>query len=127
MERTTIPSLELKILQVLWNKKNKGSVQDIIDSWPETPVPGYTTILKKLQIMEGKGLVIHEKIGRAYIYIASIMKEEVSKSKIDNMLSTLFLGNKLDMIGAFFTDTAITKTELSRIKEMVNKWEVNDD
>lgn len=127
MERTTIPSLELKILQLLWNKKNRGSVQDLIDSWEGIPVPGYTTILKKLQIMEGKGLVSHEKKGRAYIYIANIRKEEVSKNKIDNMLSTLFMGNKLDMIGAFFTDTTITKAELSRIKEMVNKWEVNDD
>ena len=39
----------------------------------------------------------------------------------------LFLGNKLDMVGAFFADTGMTKEELSQIKKMINKWEVKDD
>ncbi len=127
MENPKIPELELKILQVLWHNNNRGSVQDIIDTWIGASIPGYTTVLKKLQIMEGKGLVTHEKKGRAYIYITCISKNEVSKSKIHNMLSTLFLGSKMDMVGAFFADTKMTKEELSQIKEMINMWEVKND
>ncbi len=127
MEKPTIPDLELKILQVLWKNNNKGSVQDIIDSWPYPPAPGYTTILKKLQIMEGKNIVSHEKAGRSFNYIPLISKEEVSKSKINSMLSTLFQGNRLDMVGAFFADTKLTKRELIQIKEMVDKQEAGND
>ncbi len=127
MDKPTIPDLELKILQVLWKNNNKSSVQDIVDSWPSPPAPGYTTILKKLQIMEGKNIVTHEKAGRAFNYIPLISKEEVSKNKINSMLSTLFQGNRLDMVGAFFADTKLTKKELLQIKEMVDKQEAGND
>lgn len=121
-----IPELELMILQVLWSNNNKASVQKIIDSWNEKPEPGYTTILKKLQVMEEKNLVRHEKAGRAFNYLPLVSKEEVSKNKIGNMLTTMFQGNKLDMVGAFFADAELTTEELDKIKEMISKQESED-
>ena len=121
-----IPDLELKILQALWKNSNKASVQQIIDIWNESPVPGYTTILKKLQIMEEKKLVGHEKAGRAFNYLPLVSKDEVSQNKIGNMLTTMFQGNKLDMVGAFFADAELTTEELDKIKEMISKQESED-
>ena len=123
MLKKRVAELELKILNRLWNLNNRGTVQEVIDSWADPEKPGYTTILKKLQIMEGKGLIKHEKQGRAYIYIPLISKKDVSKNRIEDILKGVFSGNKLDFAHAFFKDTNLTKDELIEIKKMLNEKE----
>ncbi len=66
MGKKKVAELELKILGYLWEMDNIASVQEIIDRWKEKEKPGYTTILKKLQVMEKKELVRHEKFGKAF-------------------------------------------------------------
>ena len=125
--KVKIPELELKILQVLWKLGDSSSVQEVIDDWAPKPAPGYTTVLKKLQIMEKKGLVVHEKAGRAFKYHPTLTRDEVSHSRIEDMLSTLFQGNRLDMVGAFFSGTDLSADELSEIRKMLDQREQSDD
>ncbi|WP_187759828.1 BlaI/MecI/CopY family transcriptional regulator [Thiospirochaeta perfilievii] len=121
MKKINVPELELKILNVLWRKNEPLKVQGIIDNWLDDKEPGYTTILKKLQIMEEKNLVNHHKNGRSYSYFPTINKDEVSHSKFKKLLGDLFSGNKLEMAAAFVKDTDLTKDELSTLIEMLQK------
>lgn len=123
MRKINVPELELKILSRLWDLGRPGSVQEIIDSWDGEPLPGYTTILKKLQVMEKKELVDHEKNGRSYNYFPLIKKSEVSQSKFNNLLDELFGGDKLEMAAAFIKDTGLSLDELD---ELAKKLEDKD-
>ncbi|MCK4542096.1 MAG: BlaI/MecI/CopY family transcriptional regulator [Spirochaetales bacterium] len=123
MMKKRVADLELKILNRLWEMDNSGTVQDVIDSWMEDEKPGYTTILKKLQIMEGKGLIRHEKQGKAYSYIPLISKKDVSRNRIENLLTGVFSGNKLDFAHAFFEDAGLSKDELAEIRKMLDRFE----
>lgn len=118
-----IPELELKILQRLWDHRNSASVQEVLDSWDEQDTPGYTTILKKLQVMEEKGLVKHKKAGRAYLYIARLSRNEVYRDRIDRIVRGFFGGNKVEFVNAFFNERDLSLDEIRQVKEIIEKKE----
>ncbi|NNF15594.1 MAG: BlaI/MecI/CopY family transcriptional regulator [Gammaproteobacteria bacterium] len=58
---------ELVILNVLW-KHGHLTVRSVHERMPRTKSCGYTTVLKLLQIMHGKGLVRRDTSKRAHVY-----------------------------------------------------------
>lgn len=62
---TNFTERELDIMSVLW-KEGSGTVAEVKDELDDGA--GYTTVLKMLQILEGKGMVRHKREGRAYRY-----------------------------------------------------------
>ena len=60
---------ELAILGVLW-ERGPSTVRDVHDELNRHTPTGYTTVLKLLQIMTEKGLVVRDETQRAHIYEA---------------------------------------------------------
>lgn len=126
MLKVNVPELELKILKIMWDLNTPSTVQVVIDNWTGEPKPGYTTILKKLQVMEKKKFVDHKKKGRAYSYFPVLKKEDVTKTKFKTLLSDLFGGNKLEMAAAFVKDTNLTKDDIQGLLDQLNKEDNNE-
>jgi len=129
MQKKKASELELKILGHIWNLSNQATVQEIIENWDDLDKPGYTTILKKLQIMEKKGFVRHEKYGKAYKYIPIISKHEISHSRLEELLHNVYSNNRIDFAHAFFDDTNLSKKDLQEIRKMIDlkEQEKNND
>ena len=126
MKKINVPELELKILKIMWDLKVPSSVQEIINRWIGDSIPGYTTVLKKLQVMEGKRFVDHKKNGRSYNYFTLIEKSDVSQTKFNSLLSDLFGGDKLEMATAFVKDTGLTKGEIDSLMAILEKGKGDD-
>ncbi|HEX9406684.1 MAG TPA: BlaI/MecI/CopY family transcriptional regulator, partial [Thermoanaerobaculia bacterium] len=58
---------ELAILGVLW-ERGPSTVREVHDELNRHAATGYTTVLKLLQIMTEKGLVVRDETQRAHIY-----------------------------------------------------------
>lgn len=123
MAKKKVTELELKILGHLWSLNNQATVQEIIEKWDSSETPGYTTILKKLQIMEKKELVRHEKFGKAYKYIPVISKNEVSHSRLEELLQNVFSNNRIDFAHAFLDDKNLSIEDLQEIRKLIDKKE----
>jgi len=61
---------ELEILTVLWSR-GPCTVRDVHQVIAGRKPTQYTTVLKLLQIMAGKGLVRRDETDRAHVYAAS--------------------------------------------------------
>jgi BlaI family transcriptional regulator, penicillinase repressor len=114
-----IPQLELKILNLLWNLNKPVSVQDVIDVWDSEPEPGYTTVLKKLQIMEKKELVAHEKSGKMYLYYPAVEQGKVRKNKLSSFLSDVFQNDPVGLFSTLVDSSEISEAELIEIKKII--------
>jgi BlaI family penicillinase repressor len=123
VKKQNIPEMELKILGILWQGQKPMLVQEVLDQWRETPPPGYTTILKKLQVMEEKGLVGYEKQGRSHAYFPQVSQKEVSQEKIHGLMDHIFGGDPLAMAAAFLGDQKISKDELGEIRKLIDQME----
>ena len=122
MNPISVPELELRILGVLWDAHETLSVQEVLDRWPRDS-PGYTTILKKLQVMEQKGLVSHHRSGKSYLYAPEVSRAEVTRWKLGDLLSQLFRGDKMRMMHAFLKESDLTKEEIEEMRRLIDETE----
>lgn len=106
MERLT-PGEE-KIMFRLW-KLEKASVKEIVDLF-EDPKPAYNTISTIVRILERKKFIKHKAIGRGYVYVPRISRDEYREYVADYLLKNFFDGNRNEII-SFYT----SKVELSDI------------
>lgn len=113
---------ELEILQVIWEKV-ACSVKEIHEAMGGNQRNGYTTILKILQIMFEKGLVIRKKSGKQHIYEAAISKENTKQQLVDKMIETVFEGSASQLVMSALGNTKSSKAELKAIRNYLDKLE----
>lgn len=114
---------ELAILHVLW-LKGPCTVRDIFETLYPTDDASYTTALKLLQIMHGKGLVERDESARAHVYKASISREHTEKRFVSDVLSRVFNGRSSQLVlQALGSSPPASAEELAEIRALLDEIE----
>lgn len=110
---------EEEVMQILWSI-GSGFVNDIIARMKE-PKPKYTTVATFIKILENKGFVRHEAVGKSYLYFPLVAKEEYAGNVMQSMLSNYFDGSLSQMVSFFSQKENISVKEMDEILEIVEK------
>lgn len=114
---------ELNILRVLW-QRGPSTVREVQESLNETKPAGYTTVLKMLQIMTEKGLVLREEKQRAHVYEASLAQHLTQRQLVGDLLNRVFDGSASNLVmHALATKKGASREELSQIREILDEFE----
>jgi len=111
---------ELEILQVIW-EKGPSSVREINDELNKTRETGYTTTLKLLQIMTGKGLVTRTKDGRNHIYSAAVEQNAAQQQMLDKLLMGVFGGSAKRLVMEALGNHNTSQEELEEIRKYIDE------
>lgn len=123
MEVTPKPTeAELEILAVLWSR-GPSTVRDVHEAVAGRKATQYTTVLKLLQIMAGKGLVRRDEKQRAHVYEAAKPREWTQRQLAGDLLHRAFNGSARSlMLGALSAQKA-TKQELAELRKLLDDYE----
>lgn len=113
---------ELSILKVLW-RKGPSTVRDVQQALSVERRTGYTTALKLLQIMTGKGLVYRDETNRAHVYQPSSSEEETQQQIVGDLLDRVFGGSAMKLVLHSLTSQQATPQDIQQIREMLTKLE----
>ncbi|MDA3929445.1 MAG: BlaI/MecI/CopY family transcriptional regulator [Prolixibacteraceae bacterium] len=113
---------ELEILNVLWVKQPL-TVKQIHAQLAEMKEVGYTTTLKIMQNMYGKGLLNREPNGKSHLYTAVFKKEETRGKLLDRFLDSTFSGSASSLVMQLLGNKKTSKSELDEIKRIIDKME----
>lgn len=114
---------ELAILNVLW-QHGSATVRDVYESLYRDEGGGYTTALKLLQLMHGKGLVERDDSQRAHIYRAVISKDAAQRRLLSELVQRVFDGRPTDLVlRALGSGEAPSRDELRQIRELLTRLE----
>lgn len=113
---------ELDILRVLW-EHGPGTVRRIHEHMPDKPVRGYTTVLKLLQIMSDKGLVVRDEKQRAHIYKAAVTAEQVQGKMLKHILDKAFGNSSYKLVMQALETRPASSQELAEIRRLLDKIE----
>ncbi len=108
---------ELDIMSVLW-RLGSGTVAEVRDAMEGDP--GYTTVLKILQILEEKGAVRHETEGRAYRYIPVVDADDAGGPALRKILDKIFQGSAETMLARFVSAARLSPAELARMRRLLD-------
>lgn len=116
---------ELEILLILWPLK-KASVRQIHDELSKTKDTGYTTTLKMLQIMHGKGLVKRDEQKRSHIYSPAVTEKDTQQSLLQGFLSATFGGSAKNLVMQALGQGKPSKEEIDEIRAFLDQLENED-
>jgi|SRR6056297_1436463 len=112
---------EEEVMQILWQLE-KCNVAAVIDELP-VPKPAYNTISTIIRILEDKGFVSHEKMGRGYLYFPLVQKSDYSNQSINKLVDGYFQGSFKSMVSFFMKKNDMSLTELESILKEIDKKE----
>jgi len=113
---------ELAILRVLW-EGGPRSVRDIQRVLNESRPTGYTTVLKLIQIMTGKGLVERDESQRPQIYRARYSEEQTQRQLLRDLLDRAFGGSVKELVLQALATKRSTPQELEAIEKLLDRFE----
>ena len=124
MERgTSIPrptEAELELLQILWQKE-PATVREIHDALNEDKASGYTTVLKLLQIMTTKGLVVRDEAARAHVYRAAFSQDAMQSRLLADLSNRLFAGSAAQLALHALSMESASDDELAEIRALLER------
>ncbi len=113
---------ELAILRVLW-ERGPSTVRDVHEALSGTQATGYTTVLKLMQIMTDKGLVVRDESQRAHIYQASQSEQKTQRQIVADLVQRAFGGSSAKLVMQALSGRKTTRAELNEIRELLDTLE----
>jgi BlaI family transcriptional regulator, penicillinase repressor len=113
---------ELAILRVLW-EAGPGTVRDILGVFNQSKPTGYTTVLKLLQIMTEKGLVLRDETCRPQIYRARYSQEHTQRQLVGDLLHRAFGGSVKTLVLQALSSKKSSPEELAAMEKLLDRFE----
>ena len=110
---------EEQIIQILW-QLDKASVKEVLARLPE-PKPAITTVSTIIRILENKGFVGHEQVGRGFVYFPIVKKEDYTKFSMRKIINNYFDGSFKNLVSFFAKNKEIDVQELEDILKELKK------
>ena len=107
---------ELAILTVLWSR-GPSTVRQIAEEMGRGG--GYTTILKLLQIMTEKGLVVRDEAARTHIYEAASTQDQTQRQLVTDLLERAFDGSAAKLVLQALAASKTSPEDLAEIKKLL--------
>lgn len=111
---------ELQILAVLWDR-GPSTVREVQERLGREA--GYTTVLKFMQLMTEKGLVLRQKKGKLHVYRPAAPKERMQKHLVGDLLERAFGGSLAKLMVAALSSERASAQELDEIRKLIDQVE----
>jgi predicted transcriptional regulator len=109
---------ELAILRVLW-ARGPSTVRQVADDLDREP--GYTTVLKLLQIMTEKGLVVRDESARTHVYQAAYTQDQTQRQLVADLVDRAFGGSPAKLVMQALASKRASPAELEEIRKLLGR------
>ncbi len=111
---------ELRLLNVLWHH-GPSTVREV---WTHLGSDvGYTTVLKLLQIMREKGLVLRDEQATSHVYAAALSETETQTDLVGGFIDRVFGGSASRLVLHALGSKSVSPKELKAIRELLDQAE----
>jgi predicted transcriptional regulator len=89
LETIILTRQELQIMKVVW-QRGSATVRDVCEAMSEKKTIAYTTVLTLMGILEDKGVLLHSRSGRAYVYRPLLSRRQATRNQVQDLLKRFF-------------------------------------
>ena len=111
---------ELDILNVLW-RLGPSTVRQAHEELSAIKPWQYSTTLKLMQIMAGKGLLMRDDSERSHVYRPTVEREETQKQLVSRLIDRAFGGSVRSLLVGALDAKRASKKELSELQQMIEE------
>ena len=107
-------SLELRVLEVLWQIGADASVRDVHAKFPNA---AYTTVMTTMDRLHRKGVLDREKFGRAFVYRPRFTREALETAAAERALGALLHGQSAGPVLSYLVE-AVSREDARLLDEL---------
>jgi len=113
---------ELAIMRVLWDR-GPSTVREVLETINQkrTEPLGYTTVLRFLQIMNEKGLVVRTGNERGHVYKPRVPADRTKKQLVRDLMDRVFGGSAHALVLQALGAGKVSKDELREIRTLLDQ------
>jgi BlaI family penicillinase repressor len=104
---------EEQVMQILW-RRGPSAVKDVLADLP-APAPALTTVSTIVRILEQKGFVGYEPVGRGYRYHALVAQDDYRRFSLRKLLRGYFGGSFTQLVSFFAQDENLDTAQLDAL------------
>jgi predicted transcriptional regulator len=113
---------ELEILQILW-EDGPSTVRHVHQAISGRRNTGYTTVLKLMQIMVEKDLVVRDESNRSHVYTARDRQEHTQRQLLTDLIGRAFGGSTNGLVMQALRAKEISPDEIQQIRSLLDDLE----
>jgi predicted transcriptional regulator len=112
---------ELAILRVLW-REGPSTVRQVFDGLADPP-GSYTTVLKLMQIMTDKRLLVRDTSTRSHVYRPAAAEEQTQRQLVVDLLERAFGGSARKLVLQALAGGRVPPKKLAQIRRLLDEIE----
>lgn len=111
---------ELAILRVLW-RLGEGTVRHVHEALQPERQLGYTTVLKTMQIMAEKGLLLRDERAKSHVYRPAEAAQETRQGMVRDLVDKAFEGSALKLLAHALHANQPSARELDELQALIEQ------
>jgi len=111
---------ELAILRVLW-RLGEGTVRQVHGALQAERQLGYTTVLKTMQIMAEKGLLLRDEQAKSHVYRPAEAAQDTRRGMVRDLVDKAFEGSALQLLAHALHAKRPSAKELDDIQALIDQ------
>jgi len=115
-----LTAAELEMMNILW-RIGPCTVAQILEALPTGRELAYTSVSTIVRILEQKGFVRSEKIGRGHRYAAAVPKDDYQARSLKHLVRNVFDGAPSLLVRRLLDSDSLSEDDLAQIRALLRK------
>lgn len=115
-----LTATELEMMNVIW-RIGPCTVAQVQEQLKPQRELAYTSVSTIVRILEQKGYVTSEKVGRGHLYAAAISKDEYQAMSLKHLVRNVFDDTPRLLVQRLLDSDALTADDLNEIRALLRK------
>ena len=111
--------IQLRIMQVLWEKK-RATAREISDALNEVEPVAHNNVQLLIRSLEKKGTIGRDIQNRTHIYYPLVMDKKIINNGIQELVDTVFGGSVANLVSSLVKNNSVSEKELEKIFELLD-------
>lgn len=118
MTATRMGRVQLKIMQVLW-EKGRANAREITEALNLDQPTAHSTVQTLLRKLEDKGAIAHESVDRTFVFYPLVEEEGVAQTATRELVERVFGGSAAGLVAYLLKKERISRKELDDIRKLI--------
>jgi BlaI family penicillinase repressor len=120
MTATRMGRVQLKIMQVLW-EKGRANAREITEALNADEHIAHSTVQTLLRKLEEKGSIGHDVDDRTFVFFPLVREEKVAQTATRELVERVFGGSAAGLVAYLIQKARISRKELAEIRKLIEE------
>ncbi len=116
---------EHEVMQAIW-ERGSATVRDVWEALYPSKRLAYTTIATIMRTIETKGYTTHTVRNRAYVYVPTVGRADVSHGMVRDLIESICDGSAAKLVMTLIQQEKLSKSELEEIQGLIDSQQERD-